>query len=173
MRAVEPNRKIISRLRSALAVALVLWCAGAGCMIVSYAHGTAMSAANTAGVSSGSTASGETSGSMGTHDCCKARHASEHRLASSTKHVSSSDLSANFEGLAELPNSSNAMNCCPLTSGAFVVNGRQRISNDDASESSGVKAVSILTSFAATPFAMPLRLPNQKQTYLRGCVFLI
>jgi len=161
---------VLNRLRSAVTFGLVLWCGGAGCTIVSYAHGTAMSAAYTAGVSSGGTAWSETSGSMGAHNCCKTRHASERRLALLTKHVSSS---ANFEELAEAPNSSNAMSCCPLTSGAFVVNGRQRISDDDASESSGAKAVSILTSFAATPFAMPLRLPNQKQTYLRGCVFLI
>src|SRR5258708_17113389 len=102
MRAVEPNRKIISRLRSALSVALVLWCAGAGCMIVNYAYGAAMTAVTTDRVSSGSTAWSETSGSMGAHNCCKARHASERRLASSTKHLSSSDLSAHFEGLAEL-----------------------------------------------------------------------
>jgi D-arabinose 1-dehydrogenase-like Zn-dependent alcohol dehydrogenase len=158
---------VFGKFRSAITVVLMLWCAGAGCMMVSYAHGAAMTAANTAKDSSGST------GSMGTHTCCKARHASERRPALSTKHVSSSDLLANLEELAESPNSSNAMNCCPLNSGTFVVNGRQRISEDDASESSGVKAVSILTSFAAAPFAMPLRLPNQKQTYLRGCVFLI
>jgi len=140
---------VLGKFRSAITVGLMLWCAGAGCMIVSYAHGAAMSAANTGGVSCGST-SGETSGSMGTHDCCKARHKSERRAASSMMdHASSSEFLANLEGLAELPNSSNAMNCCPLTSGTFVVNGRQRISNDDASESPAAKAVSALTSFAA------------------------
>ena len=163
---------VLNRLRSGVTFGLVLWCGGAGCMLVSYAHVAAMSA--TARVSSVSTAGGETSGSMGTHDCCRARHKSERRTASSmTDHASTSESLANLEGLAEVPNSSNAMSCCPFTSGTFTVNGRQRISDDDASESSGAKAVSILTSFAATPFAMLLRLPNQKQTYLRGCVFLI
>jgi len=136
-------------------------------MLVGYAHDAAR-------VSSGRAGWGHASGSMGTHDCCKARHKSERPAASSMmEHASFSEFLANLEGLAELPNSSNAMSCCPLTSGTFTVNGRQRISDDDASESSGAKAVSILTSFAATSFAMPLRLRNQKQTYLRGCVFLI
>jgi hypothetical protein len=152
---------VLGKFRSAITVGLMFWCAGAGCTIVSYAHGAAVSGANTA--------RGETSGSMGAHSC----HASEHHLALSTKHISSSDFLANLKELAEFPNSSNATSCCPLTSGTFVVNGRQRISNDEASESPAAKAVSVLTSFTAPPFAMPLRLPNQKQTYLRGCVFLI
>lgn len=171
MRAVKPGRKIISRLRSALAVSLVLWCAGAGCMLVSYARTDAMSGASAANAS-GSAEPSQVSGSMGAHKCCKARHASERRLASSD-HASSSDSFADLEGLAEFPNSSNAMSCCPLTSGTFVVNSRQRISNDDVSVSPGAEAASIITRFAATPLAMPLRLPDQNQTYLRGCVFLI
>ncbi|HMG74904.1 MAG TPA: hypothetical protein VK582_15490 [Pyrinomonadaceae bacterium] len=162
----------LSKLRSAITFGLVLWCGGAGCMIVSYAHVAAMTANGRVGFVS--TAGGETSGSMGTHDCCKARHKSERRTASSmTDHASSSEALANLEGLAEVPNSSNAMNCCPLTSGTVVVNSRQRISNDDASVSPGAEALSVITRFAASPLAMTLRLPNQNQTYLRGCVFLI
>ena len=161
----------LSKLRSAITFGLVLWCGGAGCMLVSYAHVAAMSA--TARVNSVSTAGGETSGSMGTHDCCKARHKAERRAASMMDHASSSEALANLEELAEVPNSSNAMNCCPLTSGTVVVNSRQRISNDDASVSLGPEAISVITRFAATSLAMPLRLPNQNQTYLRGCVFLI
>jgi hypothetical protein len=163
---------VLNKLRSAITFGLVLWCGGAGCMIVSYAHVAAMTANSR--VSFVSTAGGETSGSMGTHDCCKARHKSERRTASSmTDHASSSEALANLEGLAEVPNSSNAMSCCPLTSGTFVVNNRQRISNDDLSVSLRAEAVPAITRFAAPPLAVPLRLPNQNQTYLRGCVFLI
>ena len=163
MRAV-----VLKKLRSAISVGLMLWCAGAGCMIASYARGAAMSA------SSSDAEWGHVSGSTGTHDCCKARHKSERRAASSMmNHASSSGSLVNLEGLAELPNSSNAMNCCPLTGGTFVVNGRQRISNDDGAESPGPEAVSVITRFAATPLAVLLRLPNQNRTYLRGCVFLI
>ena len=167
------NRNI-QRLRSALALALILWCAGAGCMIVSYVHGANMSAAGTARLDSGDAGWGHVSGSMGAHDGCKARHASKRGVASSITNQSSSFGSlANLEGLNEVPNSSNAMGCCPLTSGAFVVTGRQRISNEDRSVSQGYAAISFVTRFAATPLAIPVRLPNQSQTYLRGCIFLI
>jgi hypothetical protein len=165
---------VLRKMRSIITLGLMLWCAGAGCMIVSYAHGAAMNAADTARVSSASNTWAETWGSMGTHACCKARHKSERRDNSPmTDHASSSESLGNLEGLAELPNSSNAMSCCPLTSGTFAVNGRQRISDDDASVSPGAEAVSVGTNFAASPLALPLRLPNQNQTYLRGCVFLI
>jgi len=165
---------VFRKLRLTITWGLMLWCAGAGCMFVSYAHGAAMKAAATAEGSSGSNTWGETSGSMGTHDCCKARHKSERRAASSaTDRAPSSESLANLEGLAEVPNSSNAMSCCPLTSGTFVVNSRQRISYDDTMVSRDADAVSINTSIAVTPLTMPLRLPTQNQTYLRGCVFLI
>ena len=161
---------VFRKLRLTITWGLMLWCAGAGCMMVSYAHSATMSANSAARVST----AGETSGSMGTHDCCKARHKSERRTASSMMdHASSSESLANLEGLAEVPNSSNAMSCCPLTSGTFVVNSRQRISNDDTMVSRDADAVSVNTSFAASPLTMPRRLPTQNQTYLRGCVFLI
>lgn len=172
MRAVKPSRKIISKLRSALATALVVWCAGAGCMMVSYAHGMAMSAADTPNISSRSRGWGQASGSVGAHDCCKARHGSERRGASSTNNASSAD-SADIEELAEVPPSSDAMSCCPLTSGTFVVSGRQSISNENVSAVQGAGAGPIVNSVTVDFPAMPLRLPNQNQTYLRGCVFLI
>jgi hypothetical protein len=171
MRAVKPGRKIISKLRSALATALVVWCAGAGCMMVSYARGAAMSAAAVNTESKGG-GLGQVSGSAGTHDCCKARHASQRRGASSTNHASSPDF-AGLEELSEVPPSSDAMSCCPLTSGTFVVSGRQSISNENVSAVQGAGADPIVSSAAADFPAMPLRLPIQNQTYLRGCVFLI
>ena len=160
---------VLRKLRSAITVGLMLWCAGAGCMIMSYARAADMSGAN---APSGSVGWGHASGSMGTHACCKARHKSERRIASSNP-ASSSESLLDFEDIAEVPSSSNAMNCCPLTSGTFVVTGRQRISDEDAPLSRGNDAVSVVTSVATSPLAIPLRLPNQNQTYLRGCVFLI
>lgn len=173
MRAVKPGHKTILKFRLGLASALALWCAGAGCMMVSYARSATLSAGNGADIKSRSAEWGQASGSGGAHACCKARHASERRVASSTGNVSSSDSPANLEELAELLNSSNAMSCCPLTSGTFVVISRQRMSDDNPTVSRGAEVVSVNASFAATPLAMPLRLPNQNQTYLRGCVFLI
>ena len=165
---------VIRNWRSAITLGLILWCAGAGCMIVSVAHGAAMREAAATRTSSGRAGWGQVSGSAGAHDCCKARHASERRAAPlMTGHVLTPESSANLEGLAGLMNSSDAMSCCPLTSGTIVATGRQRISNDDASVSRGLDAATVVTSVASTPIAAPLRLLNQSQTYLRGCAFLI
>jgi hypothetical protein len=165
---------VLRNLRSAITLGLMFWCAGAGCVIVSVAHGAAMSGADTTQMGSSMSGWGQASGSMGTHDCCKARHASERRVVSSiSDHAPSSQSLVNLEGLAETPNSSNAKNCCPLTSGTIVVTGRQRVNNDDTSVSPDPDAVAVVTSAGSTPLTMPLRLPDQAQTYLRGCVFLI
>ena len=156
------------KLRSLLTFALMLWCAGAGCIMVSYAHGAAMNDAEAVKVSG----LGHAAGSMAAHDCCKARHATERRVASEVadRRVPSESF-VNLEELAEVPNSSNAISCCPLTGGSIVVSGRQRVSNDGASVLAGVEAISaVRVGLITVPLA---GLPNQKQTYLRGCVFLI
>jgi hypothetical protein len=140
-------------------------------MMVSYARGVAMSAA-VANTESRSAGLGQVSGSAGAHNCCKARHASQRRVASSTTHASSADF-AGLEELSEVPPSSDAMSCCPLTSGTFVVSGRQSISNENVLAVQGAGAGLIVNSVALNFPAMPLRLPIQNQTYLRGCVFLI
>jgi hypothetical protein len=163
---------VLRNLRSAITLGLILWCAGAGCMIVSVAHGAAMREAEATKRTSSSW--GQVSGSAGAHDCCKARHASERRAASTITHQAISPESLmNIEGLAEIPDSSDAMSCCPLTSGTIVVTGRQRINHHDTSVSRSLDPAKVVTTTASMPLATPLRLPNQNQTYLRGCVFLI
>jgi hypothetical protein len=164
MRPVKLGFKTISKLRSALATALMFWCAGAGCMMVSYARGAAMSAVTSQAKSS----NGWAQASAGAHDCCKARHAFELLTASPTKPVS-----ANFEEMIEVSHSSDAMSCCPLTSGTFVVTGRQTISDENllAPQDAGARTIPI--DVAAGFHARALRLPNQNHTYLRDCVFLI
>jgi len=173
MRTVKLANENISKLRSALAVALALWCAGAGCMMVSYAHARAMSDTVAANTGASQAGSGESSASMASHHCCKARHATEHRAAASTNHDPASDSFAKLAERADVPNSSNAMNCCPLTSGTFVVSGPQRIVNENASMFQDVDGTPAVSNSDPPPLAIPLRLLNQNQTYLRGCVFLI
>ena len=162
------------KLRAALAFTLVLWCAGTGCMLVSYAHGVSMANPETASAqASGSTWTG-LSAAAGTHACCKARHSSEHVASTSSPRPAS--LAAGFEEVAlpESSNSSDAMSCCPLTSGAFLVTARQSDRDDRAAEAIKSDAPAfVLAEVNATPRAVPLRLPNQDQTYLRCCVFLI
>ena len=165
---------VLRNLRSAITLGLMLWCAGAGCMIVSVTHGAAMREAEATKTTSSLAAWGQVSGSAGAHDCCKARHAAEHRVASSkTDHATAPKSLVNLEGLAEVPNSSDAMSCCPLTSGTILVTGRQRISYDDTLVLRRLDAAAVVTTVASAPLVTPLRLPNQNQTYLRGCVFLI
>ena len=162
---------IISRLRSVLVLGLVLWCAGTGCMLVSYAHGAVMSDSAQPKTASGESWSG-VSASAGNHNCCKARHSSKHDVASS---ATSRDALATLgqEVQPEPSNPSEAMSCCPLTSGTFVVTPRQSVTDDRASESISEAAVLVLTNVAAAPRTLPLRLSDQEQTYLRCCAFLI
>ena len=161
------------KLQSALAFALVLWCAGAGCALGTYAH-AAMRDHGLPQADAGGMAMTGLSAAAGAHSCCKARHSSQH-VASAKSHRPA-PLAAGFEEvvLPESSNSSDAMSCCPLTSGTFVVTTRQSISGDHVSEATKSDAPAfVLAHIDATARALPLRLPNQNQTYLRCCSFLI
>lgn len=167
---MRTNRKPIQKARWVIAVALILWCAGAGCMLGTYAH--AMRDHDLPQAQAGGMAMTGLSAAAGTHSCCKARHSSQH-VASAHRPA---PIAAAFEEVV-LPvssNSSEAMSCCPLTSGTFLVTARQSVSGDHASEATKSDAPAlVLAHLDATPRALPLRLPNQSQTYLRCCVFLI
>jgi len=155
------------KFRSIVALALMFWCAGTGCMIVSYARAAAISEA-----SQGAAARATTS--LAAHACCKARHKAKKRKAGVD---SSSESRSAQAGLMYVrlrtPVPANSMSCCPLTTGAIVAGLRVR-STDDASAFS--HASSIL--FASTdsnpaPHVIPLRLPNRARSYLLDCAFLI
>lgn len=170
---VKPG-KTTARLRSALAFGLMLWCAGAGCMIVSYAHGASMSGADTSGAPSEKTWS-DVAATMSNHSCCKARHSSSKR----NRHATANQRTESFRGfqqvtIAEGPSPSGASNCCPLTSGSFVATSTAEPDDDKVASTNQDNSFSlILTNSLMAPRAFPLRLRDQNQTYLRGCVFLI
>jgi hypothetical protein len=173
---MKVGSKAISTLRSTLAFALMLWCAGAGCMVVSYAHGAAMSTADNAAAQSVKQTLGGASAGAGSHACCKAHHSSS-KIGAAASH-SSSRLES-FTGflqvaLPEAPAPSGATSCCPLTSGTFVPASRAESNNDKASIAGQSDSFPLtLTNSPAALRAFPLRLPDRNQTYLRGCVFLI
>ena len=170
---VKPG-KTIATLHSVLAFALMLWCAGAGCMIVSYAHGAAMSGADPAAANP-EKGWGDTAASIGHHSCCKAHHSSSKRNTRPTANQRTESFSG-FQQVAmtEAPSPSGADNCCPLTSGSFVTASRAESNDDNASTADQSDSFSLtLTNSPVAPRAFPLRLPDQNQTYLRGCVFLI
>jgi len=168
-------RKPIKTMRFVLAVALALWCAGAGCMLVSYAHTVAMSGSGASLAGPAQSSSGMSS-SMGAHSCCKARHASSKHSPDVRANSDASEVAAVFERveLPDAPAPSGAMSCCPLTSGTFVVNARTQTNDSNSSALATKDALSrVFSNSQAAPRAHPLRLPNQNRTYLRGCVFLI
>jgi hypothetical protein len=154
------------KLLKALAMALMFWCAGAGCMMVSYAKGE-MSDMDSQSPSE-THAMSHMPGSMDAHACCKAKRKGPKRSASGE-----SAPSEFTQFTIPEPVQGNAMNCCPLTSGSIVVASRST-SNDDAralaqTDSSAFK---FLISYQK-PVAVPLRLPNRAESYLLDCAFLI
>src|SRR5438552_3229045 len=114
------NRKPIEKARWVIAVALMLWCAGAGCMLVTYAHGAAMATPEPATAQAGSSTWIGLSTSAGPHGCCKARHSSQPASTIAHRHVS---VATELEEAAPLgsSNPAEAMSCCPLTCGNLVV----------------------------------------------------
>jgi len=156
------KRKITPR--SVMALALIFWCAGAGCMMVSYARG-AMPEMNTP-----QSAQQSMTTMMDAHACCKARHGSaKHSANSFTK----SDGLERMQEALPASSSSDAMSCCPLTSGSIVIASRSQ-SNDDNSVLNHTSSSSLqLTKTNPSILAVPLRPPNRARAYLLDCAFLI
>lgn len=155
------------KLLKALAIALMFWCAGAGCMMVSYAKG-AMRNLDSSEVADMSSMA-HMSGSMDAHACCKAKRKNARRSQAASQLTSSE-----FEQFTvPEPAQSAAMSCCPLTSGSIVIASRSN-SNDDAPISSHTDLASFkLLSSNQRSVAVPLRLPNRAESYLLDCAFLI
>jgi hypothetical protein len=154
----------ISKLRSALALGLMLWCAGTGCL----AHGMAMGSAAPASNSKSATTNFKQSEmAMNGHACCKARHRS-------LQNESAAKLNSETIALPEDSSSDGANSCCPLTSGSFVTVSRsqQDNSNSSASTGTGLAEPGFIVQFPASR-TTPLRLPHHEQTYLTCCAFLI
>jgi hypothetical protein len=150
----------------AIAIALMFWCAGTGCLMVSYARG--MSEPDSSAAAAEESMKGMHA-SMDAHACCKAKHKNTKRA----KAVESPrDLQFTQFGLPA-PLQNNAMSCCPLTTGSIVIATRSQ-SNDSASASAVTDSSSFkLTSLETRPLAVPLRLPNRVHAYLLDCAFLI
>ncbi len=169
---MNPGPKTISKLRSALAFLLTLWCAGAGCMIVSYARAAATSNADLSASQSRRQAFGQAPSSMGSHACCKVRHSSSRRNAGST--ISQNESLPVFQQVALAEEPSGATSCCPLTSGSFVIQSRSQSDDDKVLASRQSYSLSFALTNSQTQFrAIPLRLLSQDRAYLTGCAFLI
>ena len=157
---------IVSRLRPAIAIALMLWCAGTGCVLVSYAHAAAMNGAET------ETAEAVTQSSdmAASHHECHAAHLQKNLKPTLSKFAAGDAIEQ--IGLPAPP-SSSSMSCCPLASGSIATASRAQTNVDASVIATDSSHDLSFTNSHSAPLDVPLRLPNKAQTYLRGCVFLI
>ncbi|MGZ5435442.1 MAG: hypothetical protein ACXWID_04145 [Pyrinomonadaceae bacterium] len=147
-----------------LAIALMLWCAGTGCVLVRTAQATDIGAGDSA------LADSMNAGEMGAsqHAACHAKQA----IGKASR--SRSQLTKAFEQRnTPRPGRSDAMSCCPLVNGLFVTSSRGQMQDDASIIAINDSALLALTNSSPAPLVVPLRLPDQHHLYLRGCAFLI
>ena len=147
-----------------MAIALMLWCAGTGCVLVRSAQATDIGAGDSALADSMNPGESGASQHAACHAKQKAAKASRSR-PQLTKAIEQRNTPR--------PGRSDAMSCCPLVNGLFVTSSRGQ-THDDASVIAINDSTSIaLANSSPAPPVVPLRLPNQHHLYLRGCAFLI
>jgi len=158
---------LLSRPRAVIAIALMFWCAGAGCMMVSYARGV-MSDENSSMPAAEHSMS--MLAAMDAHACCK----DSHRSLTPKHQAAKRALDINLrEFTLPSPAPAGVMSCCPLTSGSIVVASRTQ-TNDSAYELADTESASFkLENSHQTTVAAPQRLPNRARSYLLDCAFLI
>jgi hypothetical protein len=165
-------REISTRFRSTLAFAMVLWCAGTGCLMMSYARGqdrvegsnSAREARNWETIEA----------AAGSHACCKARRSSS-RQNGNTAREFGPEISA-FAGivLTKLPAPAGAASCCPLTSGSFLTSAHAQLNDSNLlTRSSNLGFLRPLANSRSTLSDHTIHLSILNRTYLRDCVFLI
>lgn len=166
IQAVSVPQKINSRMRPVLAIALMLWCLGTGCVLVRSAQATNLSADDSA------LADSMKAGEMGAsqHAACHAKLPQKAGKASRSR----PQLTRVVEQRnIPRPGRSDAMSCCPLVNGLFVTSSRGQLQDDAVVVAINDSASLTLTNSSRAPLDVPLRLPNQHHLYLRGCAFLI
>ena len=152
--------KSLLKFRSVLALALMLWCAGTGCMMVSYARGADAQVAVT------ESSSGEEMAGM---PACHAQRNKNRKVASPKTSTADGIVQINLP----TPSRSGSMSCCPLTSGSIAAASRAQ-SNDAAPAPANTDSQFLNSKpSSTTPVAVPLRLPNRAYSYLLDCAFLI
>ena len=147
-----------------MAVTLMLWCAGTGCVLVRSAQATDVGAGDSA------LADSMNAGEMGAspHAACHAKQAIG-KASRSRPQLTKAVEQRNSPG----PGRSDAMSCCPLVNGLFVTSSRGHTQDDADVIAINDSTLLALTNSSAAPLVVPLRLPNQHHLYLRGCAFLI
>lgn len=153
-----------AKLFKALAITLMLWCAGAGCILVRSAQ------ARDVGAGESAAADSMNAGEMGAsqHGACHAKQA----IGKASR--PRPQLTKAFEQPnTPRPGRSDAMSCCPLVNGLFVTSSRAQTHDDAAIIPINDSTSVAFTNSSPAPLDVPLRLPDQHHLYLRGCAFLI
>jgi len=165
-------------LRLALALAVALWMAGAGCMLgcENMVSAAAPGDHHSATKVSELIVSGDACASMHGHDCCAKR--SGKSVAQSAKKSAQSHARVENApaGLttSQFEATSSGMFDCPLAMNANAALTKSRPDQSNvATLSQGLTPAVSNTSEQTTVLGRPLRLPNRGHTYLRCCAFLI
>jgi len=168
IRTVKRIQNRPSRLRSLTAVVLMLWCAGTGCVLVSYARAATTNNRHAVAADAKAPSLSGIQAGAGSRSSCHAAHT---RLKAQK---SNSGFGAAAIEQLPLPTTPGAMSCCPLAGGSIVTTSRPQ-ANDEQTIASADNSLThfSISSLHPTPLVVPHRLRNQNQIYLRGCVFLI
>ena len=146
------------KFRKSVALLLVFWCAGTGCMLVGYANAVGTPIAESAS---------EASVVMTPAPSC---HAQPQRNRKTVSKTAGSHRVAQL-GLPK-PSRSAALSCCPLTSGSIAPAYRAPSPNAPALINSESQILN-LAPLTTARVAVPRRLPNQAHSYLLDCTFRI
>ena len=150
----------------ALALAVVLWMAGAVC-IFGCGNMMTVAAANESTSSSTMVVEGSACAAMHSRDSCP-----KHRVNGAAKNASHINVAATT--VLVLTATPSGMMNCPLAANAAAASSKVTPDHTNASLPSANEKSFLGTSpKQLDAFARPLRLPNRGHTYLRGCVFLI
>jgi hypothetical protein len=142
-----------------LALVLMFWCAGIGCMLVCYttAGGTLLA----------ESASGPSYGMPATPSCHT--HRQKNRNTASKRAVSDRVGQLNLP----MPTRAAALSCCPLTSGSTAAAYRPESHNFAPALANSESQILNLAHLTTAPVAIPMRLPDRAHSYLLGCTFRI
>jgi hypothetical protein len=159
---------IRARIQHPIAVLLVLWFVGLGCLLGCITHAEAAStdescASQHTGMTIGDgISSGHKVGQQ--HDCCRARMASNKQVGN--------EMGRSLK--ASLPASSHSQ-CCPLSAANASGVAHKPRAVGEATRTSILNAAQPLINIRAkaAPSHNSFSLPNRGHTYLRCCVFLI
>ena len=151
----------LAKSRAAIALALIAWCAGAGCIAVSYAREhrdaqvTPLKTKGFAGLSG--------SGGASCHH--------HQQVATRTSHRTARQRDVAW---SEEPARSEVSSCCPLMSASFVTaSANHRDDGPTAALARGDFNFQSQDAWRPPATSAQLRLPDRDQTYLRVCSFLI